>query len=106
MRTIKGKTTVEQRFYISSLEANAGQLAQAIRAHWEVENKLHWVLDLTFNEDASRIYKDNGPEIMTQARKLGLNLINQARGKLSVRRMQNKMKMSAEFLFRLVSQGN
>ncbi len=105
-RTIKGKTTVEQRFYISSLEANAGQLSQAIGAHWEIENKLHWVLDLTFNEDASRIYKDNGPEIMTQARKLGLNLINQARGKLSVRRMQNKMKMSAEFLFRLVSQGN
>lgn len=105
-RTIKGKTTIEQRYYISSLEANAEKLSQAIRAHWEVENKLHWVLDLTFNEDGSRIYKDNGPEIMTQARKLGLNLVNQARGKLSVRRMQNKMKMSAEFLFNLVGQEN
>ena len=105
-RTIKGKTTTEQRFYISSLEPNAEQLSQAIRAHWEVENKVHWVLDLTYNEDGSKIYKDNGPEIMNMARKLGLNLVNHARGKLSVRRMQNKAKMSAEYLFKLISQEN
>jgi predicted transposase YbfD/YdcC len=55
-------TTYEVRFYLSSLTSNAAVLANAIRTHWGIENKVHWLLDVTFNEDASRIRKDNAAE--------------------------------------------
>ena len=51
----------ERRFYISSLPADADKLAAAIRAHWEVENSLHWVLDVNFRDDDCRIRKKNAP---------------------------------------------
>ena len=54
-------TTTEQRYFISSLAANAKQIAEAIRSHWAVEISLHWVLDLTLREDDSRVRKDNAP---------------------------------------------
>jgi predicted transposase YbfD/YdcC len=56
-RTIEGKTSIEFRYYISSLPADAKLLAYAVRSHWGVENSLHWVLDVAFREDISRIRK-------------------------------------------------
>lgn len=97
-RIINGKTTIEERFYISSLGPVARRIASYIRLHWEIENKVHWVLDVTFNEDRSQIRKDNGPVIMNIVRKWALNCINQVKGKLSIRRMQNKVKMSTKRL--------
>ena len=57
-----GKMTFSELDYISSLSNDATKFAQDIREHWKVENQLHWVLDVQFNEDASRIRKDNSPE--------------------------------------------
>ena len=67
----------ERRYYISSLEADAKQLNRVIRGHWSIENSLHWVLDIAFREDDSRIRKDHGPENMATLRHIALNLLKQ-----------------------------
>lgn len=74
-----GKTTVERRFFISSLPANAKKIAHAIRAHWAIENTLHWTLDVVFNEDLSRVRKDYAPQNMAIVRHVVMNLLNHAK---------------------------
>lgn len=76
-RHIEGKVSNETRYYISSHEVNAPYAAKIIRGHWEVENKLHWVLDVTFKEDESRIRRGHGAEVMNAMRKIALNLLKQ-----------------------------
>ena len=75
--TCRGKTTREYRFYVSSLDGRAEPFAQAIRSHWGIENSLHWVLDMSFREDESRIRKGNAAENFSIIRRLALNLIKQ-----------------------------
>ena len=76
-RQIKGESRTETRCCISSLPADAKGFAEAVRAHWGVENSLHWVLDIAFREDESRIRKDNFPENFAVLRHIALNLIRQ-----------------------------
>jgi predicted transposase YbfD/YdcC len=71
-REEKGEVTVEWRHFISSLPADAGQFAKAVRSHWGIENSLHYVLDVSFGEDGSRLRKDKGPENMAILRKVAL----------------------------------
>lgn len=82
-RTIKGHTSRERRAYISSLDAPAARMAALVRGHWHVENKLHWVLDVTFGEDRTKIAKKNGAENLSLVRKSALNMLQNApaRGK-------------------------
>ncbi len=76
LRQLKnGKTSLESRYFITSLSMNAKQIADYIRGHWSIENQLHWVLDVDFNEDGSRIRKDNAPENLAVMRHIALNLI-------------------------------
>lgn len=77
--TTGDKTTTEQRYFISSLPANAKDLAEAIRSHWVIENSLHWVLDVTMGEDLSRVRKDHAPENMAMVRHIVLNLLRGAK---------------------------
>lgn len=65
----------ETMFFISSLPPRVRKLAKHLRGHWGIENSLHWVLDVTFREDDSRIRKGNGPEIASMFRKLALNIL-------------------------------
>ena len=74
--TSKG-TTVQPRYYISSLNAPAKRLLGAVRAHWSIENSLHWSLDVTFGEDQCRVRKDHGPQNMATLRQISHNLLNQ-----------------------------
>jgi predicted transposase YbfD/YdcC len=67
----------ETRLYISSLPGDAPQLLHAVRSHWHIENRLHWVLDVTFNEDDCRIRTDNAPQNMAVLRHMALNLLKQ-----------------------------
>ncbi len=69
--------TVERRYYIHSIPADAKRFAHAVRGHWDVENRLHWRLDVVFAEDVSRIRKGNAPAIMTSIRHLCMNLFEQ-----------------------------
>jgi predicted transposase YbfD/YdcC len=77
-RTVSGEiSSVERRYYISSLAAEAKQLNRAIRGHWSIESSLHWVLDIAFREDESRIRKDHAPENVATLRHIALNLLKQ-----------------------------
>lgn len=85
-RTVNGQTSREKRIYLSSLPQDAQLLAQAIRGHWGIENKLHWVLDVVFREDECRVRKDHSPRNFSMIRQISLNLIRKAPGKRSLRR--------------------
>lgn len=86
VRVVNGKTSVETRYFISSLWNDAKKLAEAIRSHWSIENSLHWVLDVAFQEDNSRIRKDNAPANFAVLRHIAINIIGQNKSrKLSVR---------------------
>lgn len=98
VRDLGKKTTKERRFYISSHEANAEFIGKSVRAHWGVENKLHWVLDVVCGEDASRIRTQNAPAIMAIFRRWALNILRQNDDKISIRRKQDKIKMSPKYL--------
>jgi predicted transposase YbfD/YdcC len=65
----------EWRYYISSRELSAADLATAARAHWGVENRLHWVLDVTFGEDASQVREEHAPQNFSLLKKIVLNML-------------------------------
>lgn len=74
-RHIGDKITTERRYYISSLPMNAKRFAEAVRTHWQVENQLHWCLDVSFNEDQCRVRKDHAPENFSVIRHIALNML-------------------------------
>jgi len=74
-RTVNGETTEEYRFYITSRKDTAAYYLTASRRHWLVENQLHWVLDVAFDEDRSRTRKDYGAENLSVLRRIALNLL-------------------------------
>jgi predicted transposase YbfD/YdcC len=75
-RRMNGKTSSERRYYIASNpKATAQQAAESIRAHWGIENQLHWSLDMSFDEDASRIRKGHAAENFSRLRRIALNLL-------------------------------
>jgi predicted transposase YbfD/YdcC len=63
------------RYFLLSKYIPAKQLLRIVRSHWGIENQLHWVLDVVFNEDRNRTRKDNAPENLAILRKLALNLV-------------------------------
>ena len=80
-RTVRGITSQEARYYISSLPPDAAELARAIRGHWGIENQQHWTLDMTFNEDRSRSRKANAPDNFALLRRIALNLLKSEKTK-------------------------
>lgn len=86
-RKIGESVSCETRYFISSLAGNAETFARAARSHWAIENSLHWVLDVTFNEDQNRARYDNAAENLATLRKMALNLAKlETSFKSSVRR--------------------
>lgn len=80
-REVKDTCNHEKRHYITSLDKNAKKIGQAIRSHWAIENSLHWILDISFRDDASRIRKENAPENISIVKHTALNLLQQAKEK-------------------------
>ena len=118
VRTADGKTTVETRYYISSLPNNAQLLGQSIRSHWGIENPLHWggvsageaspaeppLLDVAFREDNCRIRKDNAPENFAILRHIALNLLNQEKTlKTGIKNKRLKAGWNNEYLAKVLA---
>jgi predicted transposase YbfD/YdcC len=76
-RRFPDHATVETAFYLSSLSGSASRLLDVTRAHWGIENSLHWVLDVAFREDDQRVRTDNGPQNAAILRHVALNLLKQ-----------------------------
>jgi predicted transposase YbfD/YdcC len=92
------------RFYISSLESDAQVLAHAVRSHWGIENCVHWVLDVTFNEYASRIRKDHGPENFAILRHLALNLLSRDKSvRGSIRQKRYRAGLDNNYLVKVIT---
>jgi predicted transposase YbfD/YdcC len=102
--TRDGKTAVSRRFYVSSARLTPEAFAKAVRAHWSIENSLHWVLDMAFDEDRARNRKDHGPENLAILRKLALNVLQSARKDLSIRRKRKRAGWSDEFARTILGQ--
>jgi predicted transposase YbfD/YdcC len=75
VRTLGEKTTTERHYYISSLPADAQKIAHAIRSHWEIENRLHWCLDVQFGDDHARAREGHAANNLAVVRHIALNLI-------------------------------
>jgi predicted transposase YbfD/YdcC len=74
-REIGDEVEIETRYFFTSLPADGGRFARAVRQHWGIEHSLHWVLDVSFDEDASRIRKDQGAQTFSVLRHIALNLL-------------------------------
>ena len=81
LREIGGQRTVERRYYLTSLPLGVETFARAVRGHWSVENKLHWILDVCFREDQSRARTGYAAENLATRRRLALNLLKREKTK-------------------------
>ena len=102
-RTLKGVTSKERRYFISSLKNKSPEeVGSKIRDHWGVENSLHWCLDVTFGEDKSTIRKKNGAQNTSLIKKVALNLLKADKTKGSVRCKRKRSGWDSRFLASLL----
>jgi predicted transposase YbfD/YdcC len=103
IRRIKGKNSIERRYYLTSLTLDAKTFAKAVRGHWGVENPLHWTLDVIFREDQSRARSKNAAQNLATLRRIALNLIKKnPREKVSQRQKRILAALDTSFLGQLL----
>ena len=96
--------TVERRYFISSLGADAQQALRAVRSHWQVENSLHWVLDVAFREDACRTRTAHAPENLATLRHIAVNLLKQERScKLGIKSKRLKAGWDESYMLKVLN---
>ena len=98
------QTTQDTAYYITSLNNDAQRILEATRHHWTIENSFHWVLDVTFGEDLSRIRTGESAENMALLRTVALNLLKQDTTKSSLKQKRFRAAMDNDFLFQLLKQ--
>jgi predicted transposase YbfD/YdcC len=104
-QVIGGKTTIERRYCISSLKGcDAKRMAEAVRAHWGVENKLHWRLDMCFREDESRIREGHGAENFSRLRRIVINKLKADPRKVSLKVKRYRCSIDRQYLLDILKQ--
>lgn len=104
VRKVDGKTEVEIRYFISSLQGDAEQFGNSVRSHWGIENSLHWVLDVALREDDCRIRKDNAPQNFAIIRQIAVNLLGkEKRVKRGIKNKQFLAAMDNDYLLRVLA---
>lgn len=101
-----GKTEHERRYYLSSARLDAKTFAHAARAHWGIENRLHWVLDVVFHDDLARLRTDNGPHNMALVRHIAMNLVRNPKDKHSLKVRRKLANLNPDYLETLIRQAN
>ncbi len=99
----KGRESRQARHYVSSRPLDAAAFGEAIRAHWQIENALHWVLDVTFKEDAAKTRSPNGPKNMAVVRHFALDLVRAAADDRSMKLRRKKAHRDPGYLARILN---
>jgi predicted transposase YbfD/YdcC len=103
-RQIDNKSQCETSYYIGSISDDAHTFAHAVRSHWAIENSLHWVLDVTFREDDSRVRKRNAPDNMAVLRHIALNMIKkETKTKGSIKSKSRRAGWDDDYLLKVIA---
>jgi predicted transposase YbfD/YdcC len=104
-RQVGEKVTRETRYFISSLRGSVTKFASAVRAHWGIENRLHWVLDVATGEDDCGIWQNNAPENLATLRKIVMNLLRQdKKNKRGLKARSKRASWDNDYLLRIMLQ--
>jgi predicted transposase YbfD/YdcC len=103
-RQVSGQTSVERRYYISSrCGSDAQAMAAAIRDHWGIENRVHWQLDVSFNEDQCRVRTGHAAENLSRLRRMALNLLKQEKSaKVGIKGKRLKAGWNPDYLLKVL----
>lgn len=99
-----GKTRVERRYYLSSALLDAKTFAAAVRAHWGIENRLHWVLDVVFHDDLARLRTGHGPQNMAIVKHMAMNMLRNPKDKHSLKVRKKVAAIDEDYMEALVRQ--
>jgi predicted transposase YbfD/YdcC len=103
-RHVGDEVSKDTRYYISSLDNNAEKFGGAVRTHWGIENSVHWILDVAFREDESRIRKGHAPENLAVIRHIALNLLKQEKTlKIGVKAKRLKAGWDNDYLLKVLT---
>ena len=101
-----GRTERERRYYLSSAALDAKTFARAVRAHWGIENRLHWVLDVVFHDDLARLRSRHGPENMAVVKHMAINLLRKPKDRHSLKVRRKLANLNLDYLESLLRQNN
>lgn len=99
-----GKTSLERRYFLSSLALDAKLFARAVRAHGGIENRLHWLLDVVFHDDLMRLRTDHGPKNMATFKHMDMNLLRRASDKDSLKTRRKAAAWNHDYLRAVITQ--
>ena len=104
-RVVEGESSNQKRYYISSLRLDAKALLESVRSHWGIENSMHWVLDMGFREDESRVRKGNSAENLSILRRMAMNLLRQDKSvKVGIEAKRKRAGWDEKYLLHILAQ--
>jgi len=98
-----GKIERQRRYYLSSAKLDARTFAAAVRAHWGIENRLHWVLDVVFHDDLARLRTGHGPQNMAVIKHMAMNMIRAAADRHSLKNRRKKAALNPDYLHAIIT---